>query len=431
MELQEPNTGDKVTITFDDKSSFKTVNPFDIAAELRRIVGEVQKASPTTAGSLLVSPVSQLQTDTLLLQKDFMGKPAKFTTTCNFVEAFIYAPSLLQVSTKQLLQELESQGVVGVKRLRPSKGKKNAGLRLKIRGTSLPDKLKTGFDEVELKKWTSSPQLCRFCSGYGHAAANCTAAEPQCLQCAEAHPTADCKKVKRSCAHCGGAHAAWQRSCPAMRAFMAQQVAPPPAVSSTPATRQTTESSTQTDPESDKTAVTTATQTCQPGTKNARVQVARPRAKEAATTTEDGSQPAQTDDVFSPIKTRWQRKQDRQDATSEVQPAPPVHAPESQASPMTSARSTPSIASQEEDIWVLLPPRSSVVKYDNSHARFEYEDGSKPSTPLTSLYRGNRRVLIDNLDLTPLSPAWEAARRGYYHDDLKFYKGKRLYLRKN
>ena len=71
-------------------------------------------------------------------------------------------------------------------------------------------------------------------------------------------------------------------------------------------------------------------------------------------------------------------------------------------------------------------PKTSDTKHDNTHLIFEYDDGSTQSLLLTHLCRGNRKVRLENLDLSPQSPAWEAASRDFYFDNLEFYNGKSL-----
>ena len=80
------------------------------------------------AGALRVKMRNQDQTDLLLRQNRFLGKPA--TSSVNqelvFVEAYAYAPALLNVAPKRITTEPAVQGVVGVRRLRPKKtGEKN------------------------------------------------------------------------------------------------------------------------------------------------------------------------------------------------------------------------------------------------------------------------------------------------------------------
>ena len=153
------------------------------------------------------------------------------------------------------------------------------------------------------------------------------------------------------------------------------------------------------------------------------------RTRDAATATEDGSQPSQPGDVFSPIKTRQQRQQDRQDAPSEEQSPPPMHAPESQASPMTSACSTPSGANQEE-IWALKKPAAKVVCHQvrqrrrKLRVRRRLQAQSATHQPLPREPTGQQRQPRPDAALPCLGSG-----QADYHDDLMFYKGKKVYLR--
>ena len=122
----------KVKIAYQDGSSFATVSPFDIAAALRQLVGDVDAAKPTSTGVLCIQTRNGEQVKTLLQQDRFLDKPAKFSTIeqLTFVEAYKHAPALLNVSAKRITAELASQGVIEARRLRPKNGEKNPRLRL-------------------------------------------------------------------------------------------------------------------------------------------------------------------------------------------------------------------------------------------------------------------------------------------------------------
>ncbi|KAI9063848.1 hypothetical protein FKP32DRAFT_1571241 [Trametes sanguinea] len=77
---------------------------------------------------------------------------------------------------------------------------------------------------VLVRRDMDEPKRCAKCQRYdGHFARECTAVHDTCANCAGAHPTARCdvSDDPRSfrCANCGtSGHAAWDKSCPTLRA---------------------------------------------------------------------------------------------------------------------------------------------------------------------------------------------------------------------
>ena len=55
-----------VLLTSQDGEDFRTTNPFTIAEEIRRLVGDVYQAKPTGSGKLLIQTKTQQQADVLL-----------------------------------------------------------------------------------------------------------------------------------------------------------------------------------------------------------------------------------------------------------------------------------------------------------------------------------------------------------------------------
>ena len=214
-----------VVLSFGDGSRLTTTNPFTIADELRRLIGEVESAKPTSSGNLLIKTKTRQQALTLMGQDRFLDKPATFEhpDRLNSVEAYAYAPSLTEVTEDQLLEELKAQGVIGVTRLRPRSGTINPGIRFRFRGRSFPEEIRAGFEDIPLRTWRRSPMLCRRCAAYGHTAKHCKAKSLRCLRCADKHCTEDCKTDDLNCPHCEGAHAAWDRKCPILAKFFAAQ----------------------------------------------------------------------------------------------------------------------------------------------------------------------------------------------------------------
>ena len=139
----------RIELRFEDGSSFSGVSPFRIADDIRAAIGEVEAAKPTSSGTLLVTAKDTdqayriLQLDRLI-ERSIIAEPAEKQPT---IEALLHAPSLIDVPDDEIIYELRSQGVIGVRRLRPRNGRPNSGLRLAFIGNTIPATIRAGFED--------------------------------------------------------------------------------------------------------------------------------------------------------------------------------------------------------------------------------------------------------------------------------------------
>ena len=278
----------RVVLSLMDGSSLATTNPFQIADELRRLVGEVVSATPNAAGKLTIVAANEEQVETLLKQDHFLKKRVSLTAPGRSVEAYAYAPSLTEVSDQELLSNLEAQGVIGVTRLRAKPGKRNPGIRLRFRGGTFPPTIRAGFQDIALRPWQRSPLLCRQCASYGHLQKHCRAAYRRCLRCAQDHYTDDCKSSTCRCPHCTGDHPAWDRRCQSLADYVKKREDPNRRPPENRSTGPTAEAASQTT-NSSRTASTMA----RPATVSAATGPDQPPTRSTA---------AQTDDLHSSIR---------------------------------------------------------------------------------------------------------------------------------
>ena len=220
--------GGRILLSLTNGKDFKIANTFRIAAEIRRLVGEVEAARPDAKGNLVITTKNQQQTEILLQQDRFLDQEAYFDCPqhLNTVEAYVYAPVLTEVPDEEIIAELRDQGVVGIFRLRQRNGRKNPGMRLHILGKTIPTHIRAGFQDIPLRPWRRSPLLCRRCASHGHTQKNCRADTLRCLRCADPHATDDCGAAKNLCPHCGGGHPGWDRRCEVLKSLFNNQETP-------------------------------------------------------------------------------------------------------------------------------------------------------------------------------------------------------------
>ena len=173
--MEDEDAGAFLLIRFRNGKPFSDIHPLAIHRHVKALVGSPKSIK---SGALLVHTLRSSQTVTLLEIEELFDQPVtvELPDHLNTVEAAAYAPSLKQVADEELLTELESQGVIGVRRLRPrSDGSRNHLIRFRFRGLRYPESITVGFEIFRLRLWIQHPPLCRRCAKLGHTDKNCTA----------------------------------------------------------------------------------------------------------------------------------------------------------------------------------------------------------------------------------------------------------------
>ena len=227
-----PPDGPTFVLITKEAGSFKTSNPFAVKRELDNLCGPLKTAKPLRSGSLLVETDTGPQATLLMRTRVFQGSPVSVTLAdrLNCVQGCIRSDSLTELSNEELLEELASQGVVRVERLRSRNVRvlgPNPTVRISFRGSVLPQAVRCGYLRVPVQPWVPAPQQCNNCWDIGtHVARACRRRTAICGRCAEAHPTEGCREGPQ-CANCGQPHPAWDPGCPvkqeAKRWHQAQQ----------------------------------------------------------------------------------------------------------------------------------------------------------------------------------------------------------------
>ena len=424
--------GATILVFFRDGEDFATTNPFKIAAEIRRLVGEIEAARPDSKGNLLVTTKTRRQTETLLEQDRFMDRAVQIDCPIryNSVEAYIYAPTLTEVDDEEIITELRDQGVIGVYRLRPTHGKTNPGLRLTILGKTIPPHIRAGFQDIPLRPWRRSPLLCRRCASYGHSQKHCRAGYLRCLRCSGEHSTDNCEAAASRCPHCEGNHPAWDRRCATLQAFFQKQETP---AMRAPATLE--DAATQTAPTTTRDAATTsAPRTCSaatgPGPEPDRKSTASQTDKlpvfhGTATIIDEEEEEERSPDQDNIEEHRWDYRTQIDQGDAELPPAARTRSTYKRDPPpqKTNQDEHPELEDPE-----LMPKPKRTTKQEDDHQHvFTFHNGYRPAGTVTHLYRYNKAVRVIDLDLRPGTKAHQAASKGFYFDQPG---GLRLFLQR-
>ena len=198
-----------------EEGSFRHTNPFSLRRSIDNYIGPVHSLKALRSGALLIETKTATQTQQLLRTASFRGTPitVALATRLNSIEGSVRSDALTEVPNRELLEELQSQGVVRVQRLRSRDLQKlgpNPTIRLTFSGRTLPQAIRCGYLSVPVDPWVPAPRPCTKCWAYGHSKRACRRRQPMCGRCGGPHDAEKCSGPEQ-CPGCGGPHPAWDR----------------------------------------------------------------------------------------------------------------------------------------------------------------------------------------------------------------------------
>ncbi|XP_055591175.1 uncharacterized protein LOC129743220 [Uranotaenia lowii] len=142
--------------------------------------------------------------------------------TLNSVQGVVYQIDSLEFSEEAILDEIKSEGVTAVRRIKKRDDKKNLKntplLVLTFCSTVLPEYVRFELLRVQVRPYYPSPMICRGCGSYGHTHKRCDSTT--CSVCFRDHPTIEgqtCSNEK-FCKHCNQeGHSPTSRDCPSFQ----------------------------------------------------------------------------------------------------------------------------------------------------------------------------------------------------------------------
>ena len=143
-----------------------------------------------------------------------MGLPFKpqLADRLNTITGCVRSDQLLDLTNQEILEELEGQGVVWVKRLRsryPDRWGPNPTIRMGFKGLVLPQAIRCGYSIIQVQPWVPTPAVCRRCWTAGHTTRNCRHRQAVCGWCAGANTSQERESENGPlCPNCKN-HAGW------------------------------------------------------------------------------------------------------------------------------------------------------------------------------------------------------------------------------
>ncbi|GBO30741.1 hypothetical protein AVEN_122267-1 [Araneus ventricosus] len=197
--------------------NFHTVSPFLVEKAIIATVREVKFTKKLRSGDLLVEVHSRKQSQQIVKLKHFSTIPITVSphASLNFSKEVITCGELLNVPTKEILKELQGQGVSYVRRVsirRDGQLLNTKHLILTFDSAKLPENIKAGYMRLSVRTCIPNPLCCLKCQRFGHSKTSCRGTLT-CARCAEVgHESTDCTRTEK-CVNCKGEHTSFSRNC--------------------------------------------------------------------------------------------------------------------------------------------------------------------------------------------------------------------------
>lgn len=197
--------------------TFKNVSPFLIHKSLSAQFGSLSDTKKLADGSLLIEVRNEDQS--FIAQN--LKKIHTFEVTCiphkslNTVKGVVTCSDLSNCSDEEILENLQSQGVISIYRLPQKKESSNPSSTfiLTFKLHQLPNKIYAGWYSLRVRPYFPNPMRCFNCQKFGHTASKCSH-ESTCPSCGHSsHPDSPCSKSP-ICSNCSREHSPRYRGCP-------------------------------------------------------------------------------------------------------------------------------------------------------------------------------------------------------------------------
>ncbi|GBN58464.1 hypothetical protein AVEN_187342-1 [Araneus ventricosus] len=201
--------------------TFHTVSPFLVEKAITATVGDVKSTKKLRSGDLLVEVQSRKQSEQIVKLKTFSNIPITVSphASLNSSKGVITCGELLNVTTEEILKELQGQGVSHVRRIsirRDGQLLNTKHLILTFDSAKLPENIKAGYMRLSVRTYIPNPLRCFKCQRFGHSKTSCRGTLT-CARCAEVgHESTDFTRTEK-CVNCKGEHTSFSRNCSAWK----------------------------------------------------------------------------------------------------------------------------------------------------------------------------------------------------------------------
>ncbi|GBL84936.1 hypothetical protein AVEN_153463-1 [Araneus ventricosus] len=197
--------------------TFHSVSPFLVERAITGSIGDVKSTKKLRSGDLLVEVHSRKQSEQIVKLKAFSNIPITVSphASLNSSKGVITCGELLNVTTEEILKELQGQGVSHVRRIsirRDGQLLNTKHLILTFDTAKLLENIKAGYLRLSVRTYIPNPLRCFKCQRFGHSKTSCRGTLT-CARCVEVgHESTDCTRAEK-CVNCKGEHTSFSRNC--------------------------------------------------------------------------------------------------------------------------------------------------------------------------------------------------------------------------
>ena len=212
-----------------DDETLKMLSPFAIQKGLQGLAGEPKTVKKLRNGSLLVECSTESHSKNLLKSKSLCGISITVNphTYLNSSKGVIRSRDLEGVSEEEICENLSSQGVTSVKRIKVRRNNELVPTNtfiLTFDVPTLPNSVKAGYLHIPVVPYIPNPLRCFKCNKFGHGQNTCRNILT-CARCGQLDHESKACQNDMACTNCGGKDFAYSRECPKWKLEkMVQQV---------------------------------------------------------------------------------------------------------------------------------------------------------------------------------------------------------------
>ncbi|XP_031337236.1 uncharacterized protein LOC116182311 [Photinus pyralis] len=197
------------------EGDFNNVSPFLISKSLYGLLGEVKNVKKVK-GELLIETRTSKQSKQFLKAKRLGEFEVKVEPhmALNTSKGVVYCKDLLNCTIEEIMENLQSQGVIGGRRIRTKRDGEfhdTPNHILTFNVPRLPKSIMAAFYTLQVRPYIPNPLRCFNCQRFGHSATNCKQ-EKRCVCGKSPHEGTLCE-IPVECPNCKGPHKAIAKSC--------------------------------------------------------------------------------------------------------------------------------------------------------------------------------------------------------------------------